>query len=171
MIGIDIVDLKDPSFKERSERSLDLIKNENDSIIEHPRLFWILWSAKEAIFKCKREPLNFAPKKIPVLIKEENGHVTFQSEGIKGKVEITDEFILSICGDLENSTYETFEKPNQNWSEGIRFLVIEFFREKNLDYHIGSDELNLPVIEPAKKEISISHHGRYGAVAFPKSLL
>ncbi|MEQ9006377.1 MAG: hypothetical protein RLP12_00730, partial [Ekhidna sp.] len=111
------------------------------------------------------------PKKIPVLIKEENGHVTFQSEGIKGKVEITDEFILSICGDLENSTYETFEKPNQNWSEGIRFLVIEFFREKNLDYHIGSDELNLPVIEPAKKEISISHHGRYGAVAFPKSLL
>lgn len=171
MIGIDIVDLKDPSFKERSERTLDLIKNEKDILIEHPCLFWILWSAKEAVFKCKREPLNFAPKKIPVVITEKNGHVTFHSGNIKGKVEITDEFILSICGDLENSTYETFEKPDNNWSEGIRFMIIEFFREKNLDYHIGSDDLNLPIIEPAKKEISISHHGRYGAVAFPKSLL
>jgi phosphopantetheinyl transferase len=171
MLGIDIVDLKDPSFKERSERTIDLIKNEKDMLIEHPYLFWILWSAKEAVFKCKREPLNFAPKKIPITVIEKSGQITFQSENITGKVEITDEYILAICGDVENATYETFEKPDENWSEGIRFMVIEFFREKGLDYHIGSDDLNLPIIEPAKKEISISHHGRYGAVAFPKSLL
>lgn len=170
-LGIDIVDIKDPSFKERNSRTLDLIKNTADVTIEHPHIFWILWSAKEAIFKCKREPLNFAPTKIPVVISQENGTISFESEGIKGKIEITDEYILAVCGDLENIAYETFDKSHEDWSEGIRFMVIEFFREKGLDYHIGSDDLNLPIIEPEKKEISISHHGRYGAVAFPKSLL
>jgi phosphopantetheinyl transferase len=65
MLGIDIVDIKDPSFKERNSRTLDLISNPDDVSIEHPHIFWILWSAKEAAFKCKREPLNFAPKKNP----------------------------------------------------------------------------------------------------------
>lgn len=171
MLGVDIVDIKDPSFKERNNRTLDLIKNEKDQTIDHPHLFWILWSAKEAVFKCKREPLNFSPKKIPIAVSKENGSILFESDGIKGKVEITDEYILAICGDLEDITYETFEKSNEDWSEGIRFMIIEFFREKGLDYHIGSDDLNLPIVEPSKKEISISHHGRYGAVAFPKSLL
>ena len=73
MLGIDIVDLKDPSFKERSDRTIDLIKNSEDVHIDHPHLFWLFWSAKEAIFKCRREPINFSPSKIPVKVKNENG--------------------------------------------------------------------------------------------------
>ena len=171
MLGIDIVDIKDPSFKERNSRTLDLISNPDDVSIEHPHIFWILWAAKEAVFKYKREPLNFAPKKIPIKLSERNGSITFQSGEIKGEIKVTDEYILAVCGDLENISYKVFEKPNDDWSEGIRFMIIEFFRDLGLDYHIGSDELNLPIIEPSKEEISISHHGRYGAVAFPNSLL
>ncbi len=171
MLGIDIVDLKDPSFKERNDRTVDLIKNDEDVNIEHPNLFWILWSAKEAIFKCKREPINFSPTKIPVQLESDNGTIIFRSGGISGRVKIEEEYILSICGDLNEIESYVFEKKDDNWSEGIRFMIIEHFRDLGHDYHIGSDDLNLPIIEPSKQEISISHHGRYGAVAFPKSLL
>lgn len=171
MLGIDIVDLKDPSFKERNDRTIDLIKNNEDVHIEHPHLFWILWSAKEAIFKYRREPINFSPTKIPVVVSNQDGDITFQSGNISGKVMIEDEYILSICGDLSELEYHIFEKKDDTWSDGIRFMIIEYFRELGHDYHIGSDDLNLPIIEPSKNEISISHHGRYGAVAFPKSLL
>jgi len=171
MLGIDIVDIKDPSFQERNERTFDLIRNEQDYDIDHPHLFWLLWSAKEAVFKCRREPLNFAPKKIPIQIQEKAGILTFRSEEIEGSFEISEDYILAICGDLAEITHEIFQRSEDNWSEGIRFMIIENFREQGLDYHIGSDDLNLPLIMPAKKEISISHHGRYGAVAFPKSLL
>ncbi|WP_436517832.1 4'-phosphopantetheinyl transferase family protein [Ekhidna sp. To15] len=171
MVGIDIVDLKDPSFNERDDRTIDLIKNTEDVHIEHPHLFWILWSAKEAIFKCRREPINFAPTKIPVQLKSKDDGITFQSGNLRGMVQIEDDYILSICGDLTSLESHVFEKKDDNWSEGIRFMIIEYFRDLGHDYHIGSDDLNLPIIEPSKQEISISHHGRYGAVAFPKSLL
>ena len=171
MPGIDIVDLKDPSFKERTDKTIDLIRNDTDVHIDHPLLFWILWSAKEAIFKCRREPINFSPTKIPVQLTNTNGNVTVQSEDISGKIIIDDEYILAICGELDALEYHIFERKGGNWSEGIRFMIIEYFRELGYDYHIGSDDLNLPVVGPSRQEISISHHGRYGAVAFPKSLL
>lgn len=171
MIGIDIVDLGDPSFKERNTRSLDLIKNKNDVLIEHEFLFWLLWSAKEAVFKCRREPLNFAPTKIPIALHEDEKGITFTSGELKGKIMINDKSMMAICGDLDNYDFHTFEKNNDNWSEGIRFMIIDFFRDNGQDYHIGSDDLNLPTIEPVNEAISISHHGRFGAVAFPKKLL
>jgi len=171
MLGIDIVDIKDPSFQERNDRSFDLITHEQDTVLEHPQAFWLLWSAKEAVFKCKREPLNFSPKKIPIQIVEDGDNFSFRSENIEGFFAITDEYILCICGDLSSITYEVFDDSNEYWNEGIRFLIIEYFREKGLDYHIGSDDLNLPIIEPSKQLITISHHGRFGVFAYPKSLL
>ena len=171
MLGIDIVDLKDSSFKERNDRTIDLIKNSEDVHIKHPHLFWILWSAKEAVFKCHREPNNFAPSKIPVKLKNEQGEITFQSGNISGKTLLHEEYILAISGDLDNIEYHVFEEKDNNWREGIRFMIIEYFRKLGFDYYIGSDDLNLPIIEPSKNEISISHHGRYGAVALPKNLL
>ncbi|MEQ9466210.1 MAG: 4'-phosphopantetheinyl transferase superfamily protein [Ekhidna sp.] len=171
MLGIDIVDLEDPKLRERDDRSLDLIRNKEDILIDHPNQFWLLWSAKEAIFKCKREPINYSPSKIPIKLKKEDDHITFESDGIKGEIHDAKDYILAICGDLDKIDYQIFTKKNSNWSEGIRFMVIDFFREKGLDYHIGSDDLNLPVIEPARELISITHHGRYGAVAFPKNIL
>ena len=171
MLGIDIVDLKDPKLRERDDRSLDLIKNAGDELIDHPNPFWLLWSAKEAVFKCRREPINYSPSKIPIKLRKEGENIVFESDELKGEIHSTDEYILALCGDLDQIDYQVFTKKNSNWSEGIRFMVIDFFREKGLDYHIGSDDLNLPVIEPARELISITHHGRYGAVAFPKSIL
>ena len=171
MLGIDIVDLTDPLLKERTDRTVKMIKNSKDVHIEHPHLFWILWSAKEAVFKCKREPLNFAPSNIPIQIRKEGGSVLFNSGDIEGKIEITEDYIIAICGDLEEIGFQVFNKPDENWSEGIRKMIIDFFKEKGYDFQIGSDDLNLPTILPAASEISISHHNRFGVVAFSHSIL
>ena len=171
MLGIDIVDLKDPLLKERDNRSLNLIKNDGDTIIEHPQLFWLLWSAKEAVFKFNREPFNFTPTSIPIQIREEAGKFTFRSEQVAGKIEITSEYILAYCGNLEDMDHHLFEKDDDDWSLGIRKMILEYFKSKGKEYTIGSDDLNLPIINPPQSVISISHHGRYGAVAYSKKLI
>lgn len=169
--GIDIVDIKDPFFKERTKRSLELISHPEDEFIEHPHLFWLFWSAKEATFKCKREAITFAPKKIPVRLTLEKNSIDFQSNEIRGSIQINEDFILAICGAVRELSHKVFTNAHEHWGEGVRFMIIEYFRELGFDYHIGSDMLNLPIVEPSKTVISLSHHGRFAAVAFPESLI
>ena len=170
MLGIDIVDLKDPLLKERDDRSLQKIKNEEDTTIKHKQLFWLLWSAKEAVFKFYREPLNFSPTNIPIQLKEDDGKISFKSNQAEGIITVTPEYILALCGNLEDLDYHIFEKKDNDWSHGIRKMILEYFKGKGKEYQIGSDDLNLPVIHPPQSVISISHHGRYGAVAYSKKL-
>lgn len=170
MLGIDIVDLKDPSLRDRTDRTLRFVKNENDVLIDHPNAFWVLWAAKEAIFKCRREAHNFTPTQIPVQLESTADGITFTSNELQGKVIVNENYILALCGDLNDMAHEVYTHRDKNWSEGIRKMIIDSFREKGHDYYIGSDELNLPILEPSKEEISISHHARYGAVAYPKKL-
>lgn len=171
MLGIDIVDLKDPLLKKRTNRSLELIKHQEDALIEHPLIFWMLWSAKEAVFKLQRKALYFSPSKIPIHIKENNSKIVFQSADICGKFELTEEYILSMCGDLSQIDFKIFKKESTNWSNDIRSMIVSFFKEKGHEYQVSTDELTLPIINPNKSPISISHHHRYGAIAFSKSLL
>ena len=95
-LGIDIVDLHDPKIRDRSERSMKLIQHEDDQLIDHPHIFWLLWSAKEAIFKCEREPKNFSPTSISVQLADKEEGISFTTERFDGKVIITDEYILAI---------------------------------------------------------------------------
>ncbi len=171
MLGIDIVDLKDPALKERNKRSLDLIKNDKDVYTDHPYLFWLLWSAKEAAFKYHREPINFAPTNIPIEININEKDIHFKSNNLSGKIIVEEEYIVAICGDLDEIDYHVFEKKDKDWSSGIRKMIVDFFTSKGKEYTVGADELNLPLVEPVKSKISISHHGRYGAMAFSKSLI
>ncbi|MEO9870100.1 4'-phosphopantetheinyl transferase family protein [Ekhidna sp.] len=171
MLGIDIVDLKDPLLSNRTDRTLELIKSPEDVLIEHPHLFWILWSAKEAIFKCRREPINFAPSKIPVEIRKEGDQITFVSNELKGKTLIETDYVISLCGDIEEIAFNVFDRQGEDWSNGIRDMIIDYFKEKGRHYTVGSDDLNLPILLPSKSLISVSHHCRFGAVAFPKKLL
>ena len=78
-LGIDIVDLSDPQIQRRNERTLQLVLSAEDKTLEHPNLYWLLWSAKEAIFKCHREAWNFSPTQIPVALSEIDGAISFTS--------------------------------------------------------------------------------------------
>ena len=172
MLGIDIVDLHDTNLKERDERSLNLILNEKDELMDHPDIFWLLWSAKEAIFKCHREAINYAPKSIPVQLSTEFDQITFRSGSLRGVIEVNSKYILSICSDdLDNTTHEVINATETMHGDRLREEIVKYFQTNDLQFEIGSDDLNLPVLLPSNTPISISHHGRWGAFIFPTSIM
>ena len=165
MLGIDIVDLSDPQFKSRDKRSLKLILNKGDQLIEHEQIFWLLWCAKEAVFKCHREDIDFSPTSIPIQI---NNELEFNSGNSSGRIEIRSEYILAVCSDnLDNIQYEVVKDRKRVNSKNLREIISKFILNNNLGESLGSDSLGLPIILPSEQEISISHHGRFGAFAFP----
>ena len=173
MPGIDIVDLTDPRSKEKNSRSLRLIKNEDDRIIDHSHLYWLLWSAKEAVFKCRREAVNFSPTTIPVWISADiGGTLSFKSTELEGLFQIEKDYVLAVCSEnLEYIDYQVLKSDQNVNSINLREEIIEFFRKENSAFEIGSDELNLPILLPSNSLISISHHNHLGAFAYSKSML
>lgn len=170
MHGIDIVDLEDENFRNRDERALRLIINDSDVLIDHPHLYWLLWSAKEAVFKCNREAINYSPTSIPICLKEENGDIAFSSNDYEGKFEISDQYILAICSDrLSDTKYRVLHGNTPN-GDLLRKEIISFFHSEGKEFEIGADELNLPILLPSKEPISISHHGKYGAFSYQTSI-
>ena len=84
MIGIDIVDLKDPLLHPRTADHLRFIKAKGDQYPENTDpilLYWIVWSAKEAIFKSKRQLKSFDPKLITVVF---SNNLYFSSKQLVG---------------------------------------------------------------------------------------
>lgn len=172
MLGIDIVDLSDTNLQERNERSLKLILCDQDQLIKHEMIFWLLWAAKEAVFKCHREALNFSPTSIPIRLYSEFDELRFSSGVFQGYLIVNSEFILAICSkDLDSIDYETIALEGGTNGNNLRSAIIEYFTKKKLNLEMGSDDLNLPILLPSKEPISISHHGKFGAFAYPKSIL
>ncbi|MEM7298033.1 MAG: 4'-phosphopantetheinyl transferase superfamily protein, partial [Bacteroidota bacterium] len=172
VLGIDIVDLSDPKLQERNKRSLKLILCEKDQLIDHENVFWLLWAAKEAVFKCHREAFNFSPTSIPIQFYSEFDELRFSSDSFQGILIINSEYILAVCAnDLDLIDHQTVTLENGANGDNMRSEIIEFFKEKELNFEMGSDELNLPILLPSNEPISISHHGKFGAFAYPKSLL
>ncbi len=170
-LGIDIVDLSDPQIQRRNERTLQLVLCNEDITLEHPNLYWLLWSAKEAVFKCHREALNFSPKQIPIALSEIDGDISFTSEGITGKLDVTDSYIAAICSDqLGNIAYEVFRTDKPSDGTLVRDYVLDFFQHKDPAITLEADELNLPILEPGSFPLSISHHYHWSAFAYPREV-
>ena len=80
MIGIDIVDLTDPLIHERGTRALNLITHSNDQFPDDCNPFWLLWTAKEAVYKSYRKDKAFSPTDIEVQITQKHqGVYNYQS--------------------------------------------------------------------------------------------
>ncbi len=172
MLGIDIVDLRDSKLKNRDERALKLILNEKDELISHKQIYWILWAAKEAVFKCRREANNFSPTQIQIKLREKEGKISFTSNDLSGKVELTNSYVLSVCTKkLENIKFEIFETEATSNSSSTRGSIVSFFKTKDIEVSIGADNLNLPTLLPFNEPISISHHGNWSAFVYPKSII
>ncbi|MEP5613498.1 MAG: 4'-phosphopantetheinyl transferase superfamily protein [Cyclobacteriaceae bacterium] len=169
MIGIDIVDLKDPLFRERTNRSLDLISSENDQYIDHPKLFWLLWSAKEAVFKTKREIKSFAPREISIVLRKDGSNIKFESDGIEGEIWVHEDSIFSVAGDSEAFEYSVVNEKTSNWSATIRKKITKHFSEQGISASVSKSG-SLPVLND-RLPISITHHGEFAAFAYPKSIL
>ncbi|MEM0939867.1 MAG: 4'-phosphopantetheinyl transferase superfamily protein [Bacteroidota bacterium] len=172
MLGIDIVDLKDPKLKVRGDRAFQLILNQYDELLSHEREYWIVWSAKEAVFKCRREALNFSPTHIPIQLKEMNKVISFTSSELSGKIAMTDSYVLALCSDkMDKIGFQIFESKEISNSNTTRESIITFFKKRQIEVSIGADDLNLPILLPFKEPISLSHHGHWSAFVYPKYIL
>jgi hypothetical protein len=164
MIGIDIIDLSDPKITKREERAFDFILNPLDIFPKVPGSFWLLWTAKEAIYKCQRPTTSFSPSKIHVTIDgETSGVFNFKSNEIHGVIYLNPHFVLAVCANSQNlPMYRIYYRTTGD----LRCYI----REK-VKSHLGqgqamiNDTLGLPAISPGMQVISISHHHRYTAFA------
>lgn len=171
MLGIDIIDLKDPLLKERTKRSFRLINHPEDIFFESENAFWLLWTAKEAVFKANRNLVAFTPKEIPVQIKKKkhtDDKITFTSGSlISGQIFVHDNLIAAIAS-KENPTgivHHIFSKGTENVSQEARdtlrkFISIQFKIKAN----VIPDKNGLPVLDFNNQPVSFSHHG--GFIAF-----
>jgi len=171
VIGIDIVDLTDPKLKIRNARSKKLVLNESEIIPDLPNFFWLYWTAKEAVFKGGRKPINFQPKSI--IIDWNFDDLTFRSSfqgiNLQGQCMIEQDYVLSYCHIPNLKINFSIHKNDsgKNWSDKIRTFLIDDFKKQNRDVQIAKDEYGLPIIQPTNLPISISHHYRKGAYIYP----
>lgn len=172
MIGVDIVDLTDPLLKKRNSRALGLISHPQDSCpfaTSDEELFWLYWTAKEAIFKAYRLPGGlpkaFSPKSIPVVYHAfEDGKMWFDSNGTPpatGYTQPAKEQLLSVAtlGAIASVRVSQYVLGTSDHSQELR---------GKFDRPIVSGQHGLPevVIDEAHQPVSLSHHHRLGAVAW-----
>lgn len=153
MIGIDIVDHRDPLLRKRDERAFRLIRHEHDSHIgidipeEH--LFWLYWAAKESVYKAKRQLRRFDPKLIQVALFKNENDFHFTSANISGKISQNSKYTLSVCSEiaLDATLYEAFESSKKDQSKEIRSLMIQTLElSLKCDAKNTIDEMGLPAV-------------------------
>lgn len=168
MIGVDIVDLTDPLLKKRNSRAIGLISHPHDSCpfaTSDEELFWLYWTAKEAVFKSFRLPEIFSPKSIPVAYHTfEDGKMYFESNSTPpatGYTELAKDHLFSLAtlGAIASVQVSRFALDTAGHSLELR---------SKFDKLIVSGAHGLPevVIDGARQPVSLSHHHRLGAVAW-----
>lgn len=172
MIGIDLVNLRDPRLKNRDERSLRLISHPEDLYPESPNCFWWLWTAKEAVFKAQRIPnRSFAPKSIPIQIQISSEKILFRSQDFKGEIIEQEDLIIAICGKASIEVYWQYNRQNtSNASVDVRNQIDMYLSAIGCQLTVNTDTSGLPAIS-GDIPVAISHHAGYTAFAIPKTAL
>ena len=171
MIGIDIVDIKDSLFHPRTADHLRYIKAKGDRYpenIDPTLLYWIVWSAKEAIFKSKRQLILFNPKLITVVFSN-NSH--FSSKELVGTVETTPNYVVATAAPPSMEVMQQIWMNHQKASSQkiIRARIIAYFKPLNIRFTLDENQLPLLCVNEEKEfPISLSHHGNYIAFCIEK---
>jgi len=171
VIGIDIVDIKDSLFHPRTADHLRYIKAKGDRYpenIDPTLLYWIVWSAKEAIFKSKRQLILFNPKLITVVFSN-NSH--FSSKDLVGTVETTPNYVVATAAPPSMEVMQQIWMNHQKASSQkiIRARIIAYFKPLNIRFTLDENQLPLLCVNEEKEfPISLSHHGNYIAFCIEK---
>ena len=164
MIGIDIIDINDFLLHPRNGEHMRFIKAKDDKYpkdIDPNLLYWIVWSAKEAIFKSKRQLNVFDPKLITITFSND---LNFYSKQLSGSIEITPNYVMAIAAQ------ESIKLVNKIWinhqkvcsQKAVRERIIEYFKPINVNFTLDGNQLPLlSVNEGEKIPISLTHHGMY----------
>ena len=178
MIGVDIVDLRDPLLRKRSEKEMRFISHPEDissagilAGIPSATVFWMFWAAKEAVFKTHRLQKTFAPKEIGIVFNSVRNNL-WEFEGVwqqrtSGRILVQDKqvFALATMGNMEYARYSKYGLRSASPSSEIRRLLTD---ELSGRYVLTSDSNNLPLLtnNAVQLPVSFSHHHHSGAVAW-----
>jgi len=174
MIGIDIVDLHDQLLKERTAKDLRFISSPEEklNLSEFSSLhYWMIWSAKEAVFKSIRKLESFDPKSISLVIHENT--MSFYSRDIQGRWILDENHILALAWQDHQPDHHIHYSESNDPSREIREKVIDFFATKGRKVVVSSDHDRLPilidVVAGIQVPLSLSHHGKWFAYGIPAS--
>ncbi|WOK08568.1 4'-phosphopantetheinyl transferase superfamily protein [Imperialibacter roseus] len=177
MIGVDIVDLTDQLLKPRSRREIRFISHPNDHCpkgTDEETNYWLLWAAKEAIFKAERSDKAFSPRQIEVVYSETEGdRLRYRGKWlneINGYSVLKKDSIFSVAAtaNIAAVKWKTFMLNTPNQSQELRDC---FQREMGPGYQVLSDAAGLPTIkhDGTTTPASVSHHHHLGIVAWMES--
>lgn len=164
MIGIDIVDINDVLLHPRTWKHMRFIKAKGDRYPEDINpilLYWIVWSAKEAIFKSKRKLKPFDPKLITITFSHD---LNFSSKELSGSVEITSNYVVAIAAQKSVKPIHKIWMNDQKvyYQKAVRERIIGYFKPLNVKFTVDKNLLPLLSVNEEKKiPISLSHHGKY----------
>jgi phosphopantetheinyl transferase (holo-ACP synthase) len=178
MVGNDIVDLNEarnasnwerPRFLKKlfSEAEQLCIKTSDNPFV----MVWRLWSMKEASYKLytQLKPSRFYnPKAFQCEIEGNKGIVRFKDFKCYLETKITLNYIISEARLEPNNLTSTIVQFNstkhKTQSEILKSELLDGFGN---DYHIKKNQFNIPVLSNGKNNynISLTHHGNYGAYA------
>lgn len=179
MLGNDIVDLQLAKSQSNWRRKGFLEKiftpEEQNAILnaKNPNtIVWLFWSMKEAVYKIiNRETLNrfYSPQKFKCkIILLDNGTaegiVAYNGISYFTKSDLSQNFIYTLAC-TKTSNFEKFTTKYLPDSTNYTPLLKQEFGinlQKNL---FGVPEV-IDFEQKTKKPISISHHGRYLAIAY-----
>ena len=178
MIGNDIVDLNLAKTQSNWERKGFLEKQFTDveqfSILNSKDSFlqvWLLWSMKEAAYKCYSQQYQvrfFNPKKLQCeIISATKGIVKINQETYFTTSQITQDYIYTIASNkitkFKHQNIIQFREP-KNASEILKKQLKNNFNKevKIVKIKIGVPELVLHN-EVLPHSISLTHHGNFGA--------
>lgn len=185
MIGNDIVDF-DVAKKQsnwRRPRYLDKIFTEKEQYYitnseNKSQTVWRLWSMKEAAYKLytRLNPSRFYnPKAFECRLNASAGSVRFLNFECYVESKITSDYVLSEARLIQNkitSEVLAFQDENlKNQSKHLRKKLLDSvavdFKISRDDLHFRKDEFGIPTINfnSNKMQISLTHHGRFGAFA------
>ena len=186
MIGNDIVDLDLARTQSNWQRKgfLDKVftKNEQEFIKKSKDSFttvWLLWSMKESAYKIysKQHLVRFfAPKKFECDINTLQNTVKIEDVVYYATSKISNDSIHTVakltlaksimtdCFKLENDSYVFQHNTTYNY---LKKEVAKQFDIPISHIEIKKNQFGIPnIIQLPKTQISISHHGVFGAYAF-----
>jgi len=187
MIGNDIVDITEAKQKSNWQRPrfLDklftvqeqqLIQNAHDPFLK----VWRLWSMKEAAYKLytQIQPSRFYnPKQFECEINDSEGKVSYKDFSCYTKTQMTSQYIISeaclvamsMISESIKIDYCSPKLQSDITKDILLSKVAEQYTILKDDLKLVKSEFGIPYVYQISKKlninISISHHGNYGAYA------
>ena len=185
MVGNDIVDLEEANRTSNWERPRYLEKLFTSKELQFIRdcenpflMVWRLWSMKEAAYKLytQQNPSRFYnPKGFECDISNLNGIVKFKDFECNVKTQITSRYIISearfIDSEMTSKIIELKGKLRKSHSDILKeALLIQLSKLHQLskeNFKFQKSEFGIPTVlcNSVKTNVSISHHGCFGAYA------